>query len=232
MRPCQNACSPWVEPEDLPCEEGVAPELLEEAVAVATDILFEMSGRKYAGSCRDTVRLLRQTCGCSDRCSCHSDGLHRVTLGGYPVTSIIEVKVGGEVWDPSRYRVDDFRYLVRLPDQDGSKLSWPFSDEVDVTFTYGVGPASDGVRAAKTLACEFVKAWTNDSSCKLPSRVSSVSRQGVSMVVLDPFEFFERNRTGLWQVDAFLAASNPNGTRRRAAVISPDIGPSVRRVGT
>lgn len=227
--PCQNACSAWVDADDLPCLT-IAEDVRAEAVAVATDILFERSGRKYAGSCQDTVRVLRQSCACGwPPCTCGHDGFHRVTLGGYPVTSIIEVRIAGEVLDAALYEIDDFTFLKRKADPDGRKPSWPFSEEIDVTFTYGVLPASDGIRAAKALACEFAKLWGGDEdNCKLPPRTRSIARQGVGI----SFEEVLELDLGLPEVELFLEARNPQGKRRQTAIVSPDIGPAVRRINT
>jgi hypothetical protein len=135
------------------------------------------------------------------------------------------------------YRIDDYRYLVRT---DGE--AWPccqdlLADPVNddntfsVSYTYGSAPPAAGVLAAADLACELAKSCAGQE-CTLPSRVQSITRQGMSMVLLDPFDFLERGKVGIYTVDLFLRAYNPSGLRRPSRVLSPDIGQRARRVGT
>jgi hypothetical protein len=72
------------------------------------------------------------------------------------------------------------------------------------------------------LAIELVKSYEGDETCALPQRVTSVARQGVSYTVLDDQDFIDNMRTGLYAVDLFLKASNPDKARARARVFSPD----------
>ena len=65
--------------------------------------------------------------------------------------------------------------------------------------------------------------------CRLPRRVTQITRQGVTAMVLDPMSFLNEGKTGLYLCDAFLAAVNPGKLRRRATLASPDISRRVRR---
>jgi hypothetical protein len=53
--------------------------------------------------------------------------------------------------------------------------------------------------------------------------VQSITRQGISMAILDPFDFLDNGRTGVYQFDLWLATVNPTGLPRRSRVFSPDI---------
>lgn len=278
--PCKSACSPWTTSDDVqacaPCGD-VDGAVLDDAIAAASDVLFELSGRQFPGSCRDVVRPCGRAtfeahphdlvidsanadsptsfgrpfiaCGCNRGRHCGCSTLSEITLGGYPLTSITEIKVaddsnpdwpGTAVLDPARYRIDDYRWLVRLPNPDGSRPGWPCCqalelaagepDTFEVTFTYGVGPPPMGVRAANVLACQLALACTGGDGCRLPQRVTSITRQGLTMVLLDPFLFLERGRSGLYEVDLFLATYNPSGIRRRAQIVTPGQPRRVRRV--
>lgn len=264
--PCQSACSPWITDADLcsPCDAYATDSaLLDSAIAVASDVLYELSGKRFPGSCQMTVRPCKQR-GCfsfqrgsygngpDDFPVSYSDGprncgcsrLQEIRLGPGPVTLINEVKVNGAIVDPTLYRVDEYRLLVRLPDPDGTNPGWPQcqdlslasteDDTFEVVFTYGVMPPPAGVRAAAELACELIKSCDPESQdqCALPSRVTSVTRQGISMVVLDPFDFLKDGKIGIYACDLFLTTYNPKGLRRQGVVYSPDISPAVRRVGT
>jgi hypothetical protein len=76
--------------------------------------------------------------------------------------------------------------------------------------------------AAKALADQFVLAMQGSEECTLPQRVTSISRQGMSMTLLDPQDFLDKGRTGIYQVDLFLTTINPDGARLRSRVFSPD----------
>lgn len=238
--PCVDVCTPWATEADLcpPCDGyDFDAQLLDDMLAFASDVLYRLSGRRFAGSCQDTVRPV--LCGCrSTSCSC--ENLSQISLGQYPITEVTEVKVDGEtlVADVD-YRVDNFRWLVRLPDEDGSRNHWPSRQRLDlasseedtfeVTFTYGVPPPTAGRLAAAELACHLALACVGSDDCRLPKRVRSVSRQGVTIDTVDPQTFLEKGRIGLTLCDIFLTAYPKRG---RISMYSPDVVPSVRRVGT
>lgn len=258
--PTRSVCNPWATPDDActSCNDySFNFPLLDQMLDVASDILFELSGRQFTGTCTKTVYPCSQrtyrdpwpdrstsstglyitpSCGCGVPDSCGCGGIHQIQLGAYPVTNIDEVKVDGAVVPESSYRIDGFKYLVRTDGEpfpccsDLSDLDNAFS----VTFDYGLEPPPAGVQAAADLACQLALACddTRSGECKLPQRVTSLTRQGVSMVLLDPFDFLENGRTGVYSVDLWLSAVNPRGLRRPPAVLSPDIGQRVRRVNT
>lgn len=246
--PCVSACTPWATVNDTVCSaDDFDEDVLENALAAATDVLFELSGRQFPGSCRETVRPHHECCGFEQpsrivgrtplRRSC--GGVSEVSLGITPVTEVEEVKVDGVVLDDSLYRVDNFSTLVRLP-EDGSRRSWPCCQDLaldsdqegtfEVTFLYGRMPPALGVDAAAKLGCEIAKAMS-DQECALPERVTNVSRQGISVSVVNPGDFLDDGKTGIYLVDLFLQSYNPNKLARPPGIMSPDIGSS-RRVGT
>jgi hypothetical protein len=161
------------------------------------------------------------TCGCRP--------LDRVLLSGYPVREITEVKIDGAVVDPLTYRLDGWRYLVRM---DG--LSWPSCQAMDlwdtedgtfsVTYRYGQDPPLVGSHAAAQLGCEIYRACTNSNDCALPTGTTRVARQGVVIERLAFSAWGLQNgiwRTGLNLVDAFLNSVNRGHLIRRPTVWSP-----------
>lgn len=102
---------------------------------------------------------------------------------------------------------------LTLPD--GSPGTW------SVEYAWGQPIPADGKQAALKLAIEMAKAWSGGSS-ELPERVTSIARQGVTAIAIDPMTFIERGLTGLPLVDLFITSSNPFGLRRRSRVMSPD----------
>lgn len=255
--PTAGTCSPWATDADvcLPCTDETSD--LDEWIAVASDLLFELSGQRFPGICSDVVRPCRTTCvdggpryygdlvdtsswrwygSCScggDACGCST--LSELTLSGWPLVSVEEVLIDGVALDPSAYRIDDWSRLVRV---DGG--AWPAcqnlgaatteADTFEVSFTYGSTVPAAGVKAAASLGCQLALACSGGDGCRLPQRVQSITRQGVSMVLLDPFTFFDDGRTGLYEVDLFLAAYGPTAKKRwPAMVVNPDMRAKARR---
>lgn len=162
-------------------------------------------------------------CGaCGDLCSC--DTVSSVRLPG-PVHDVVEVRVDGAVVPASAYRVDGHARLVR---DDGG--SWPRCQKLGVpegaegtwavAYRWGVPVPAGGQVAAGMLACEMAKAWCRDSDCSLPRRVQTVTREGVTVAVLDAFEDLQAGRTGVWLVDSWVASINE--AKPRSRVYSPD----------
>jgi hypothetical protein len=164
-------------------------------------------------------------CGtCTAGCSCAH--VSQVNLPS-PVASVIEVRIDGAVLDPSAYRCDDFRRLVRV---DGGE--WPRCNNLSlnegavgtwsVTVEVGEQLPELGRLAVGELATEFIKALTGDASCGLPAQVQQITRQGVSMQFLDPSSTFANGRLGLRFCDLFLTTYNPGGLKARPRMYSPD----------
>jgi hypothetical protein len=248
-----STCSPWADEADLcsPCNDYANVGVLAgDMLQAASDVLFELSGRQFPGTCEATIRPVarcshieqsvslpvpRSTgpagCGCAP---------HHFSLPDYPVAAVSEVKIDGAVVSPSLYRVDDNRTLVRLADADGSNPGWPSGQRDDlpttaegtwsITYTWGREPPPMGVTAAAVLACELALACDPETvgDCRLPKNVTSVTREGVSLV-LSPSDFLDRDgKTGLYEVDLFLRAVNPARVRQRASVWHSGMARSVR----
>lgn len=179
------------------------------------------------------------SCGCRSQ-SCGCSTLSELTLSGWPLVSVEEVLIDGAIVDPSEYRVDDWGRLVRLRGTEDTVQHWPSCQQLDlpvteadtfqISFTYGQRPPAAGVAAAASLGCQLALACAGSGDCRLPQRVQSITRQGVSMVLLDPFTFFDDGRTGLYDVDLFLAAYGPTSKKRwPPLVVNPDRHARVRR---
>lgn len=171
-------------------------------------------------------------------CGCGSAST--VELAGYPVTEIFEVKINGDVLPTTydggapTYRLDEWRFLTRLSDPDSPDVHahWPncqnlsLEDDQPGTFSvkylYGVAPPPLAFQAAKQIACQLLLVSSNQP-CQLPSNVTKIVRQGVTIERVTPLaQMLRMGATGLFAVDAAIAAYNPNGLRRRPSVFSPD----------
>lgn len=213
LRPCRKSCydAPWPDPE------------------------FSWPGRSWLRAALISGRWYNITCGggsCSGSdCSCTP--LSQVYLPSV-VSEVLEVKVDGAILDPSAYRLDNGRILVRLDGED-----WPRCNDLNladtepdtwsVTARFGREVPEGGAWAVGELACEFVKAMSGED-CRLPAHVTQIARQGVTITFPDASQFFERGLTGLYMVDIFIRTWNPSGLRRRSRVFNVD-DPWPRRTG-
>src|SRR3546814_20637846 len=80
------------------------------------------------------------------------------------------------------------------------------------------------------LAVERAKAACNDKSCGLPRRVQSVTRQGVTVAVLDAFDNIDEGHTGIWLIDSWVASVVRRPRKMR--VLHPDRMPHRHRQKT
>lgn len=156
-------------------------------------------------------------------CSCTP--MRNVTLPG-KVAEVTQVMLDGGVLPPTDYRLDNGNELVRT---DG--LDWPTCQDMRlrddapgafaVTYVPGVKPDAAGLWAVGVLACEFAKACSGEK-CRLPASVTTVTRQGTSMVFDN--SMFSNMQTGIREVDAYVLSVNPYRLRTPSRVWSPDAG--------
>jgi hypothetical protein len=236
----------WVVPEEL--EEASASPYAYEACKTASYVLWSFSGRKFHGTRTVTERYecpcrsfsdfkvypymngdgqiynaLFPTdpaygCNCTDTVA----GRHvRLRLRGTPVRQVQKVVKNGETLDPSQYKIVNGSMLQLT----GTSLD---VCGLEITYTYGVNVPTAGRRAARLMAAELCKGWGGDETCMLPDRVTNVNRQGFSFTIMDPQDFLEEGRTGLYEVDLFLRAANPDKARKPARVFSPDLPKAFR----
>jgi hypothetical protein len=167
-------------------------------------------------------------CGCGGPSGCGCTSVCEVRLLG-EVAEVTEVWQDGVVVDPAAYRLDPPNLLVRT-DAD----CWPLCQDLNAGPTepgafavrYRIGVLPDGLTALAMgeLACEYAKACAG-RPCRLPSNVTAVTRQGVSLT-LDPATAFGAI-TGLGYVDALVQRLNPGRLAAPSVVWSPDL-PNVR----
>ncbi|TXH11855.1 MAG: hypothetical protein E6R04_00020 [Spirochaetes bacterium] len=236
----------WVTPEEL--EDDASSPYAYEACKTASYILWAFSGRKYHGirtvteryECPCSTPLVSRTYlstpsivggamintptgSTSDSCGCSGTiaGRHaRLRLRGTPVRSVQKVSRNGVEIPSDNYKIVNGSILQLVGSvQDVCGL--------EVTYSYGVVVPMAGRLAARKLAGEMSKGWSGQD-CALPDRVTSVSRQGFSFTVLDKQDFLEEGRTGIYEVDLFLRASNPDKARKKSKVFSPDLPKAYR----
>lgn len=154
-----------------------------------------------------------------------------IRLPDYPVRSVTEVVIGGETRDPGTYRLVGNRYL-----EDGwdgwPTCGWAYGDTaaMEVTYAYGADPPAAGLAAAGRLAAELSKAYSGQPSA-LPGYLMQRVRQGTTEAYVRADSLFDKGRTGLADVDLWLAAVNPSRLARRARAWSPDTDPRYSTTG-
>jgi hypothetical protein len=169
--------------------------------------------------------------GCASAC-CGSSACAIVLRG--PVASVDEVLATGEVIEPSAYRVDITSGVYLLVRVDGE--CWPMcqnftADEGEpgsFSVTYGLGlPLPLALQIATAmLACEYAKALAG-GACKLPSKMTRLSRQGVEVELEAPDA--DSGATGIREVDQVVATLNPSKRQRPPLVLSLDLPESCDR---
>lgn len=163
-------------------------------------------------------------------CSC--DPACQVYLPG-PVNSIVSVQVDGASLPVSgdsgfNYFVLDQQWLVRTD----TTACWPLCsdqnlapgslDAFEVTYLRGRPVPAVLANAAGTYACEYAKACTG-AACRLPSRVTNISRQGVSISMVDINDILKNGLTGVFEVDQIIMHMNPFGVKHQPRFYSPDL---------
>lgn len=245
-------CEPWTDAEHAAecCASIVDSDLtlLEVAVKEASQMLYELSGRRFSGLCERTVRPCSRTCTCfqvlsrghivgwdgrqweTSRGGCGCRPVSTITLTGYPVREILEVTIDDVAVDAADYRLDRRRDLVRL---NGDR--WPHCQNMGVdsgsgtffvTYLYGLEPPIAGVAAANQLACELAKVCTPgaEEDCDLPPGTARVTRQGITIDIETLGAFLTSGNTGLAQVDGFLGVYGQK-PRRATAIYTPELDP-------
>jgi hypothetical protein len=226
-----TACCATTEGED----QFVTIAKLTQAAEAASRTLWQLSGRLFSGACQKRVHICGDGNGCCyqvlSRGHVIGDFRHqrsfKVLLDGYPVREISEVKVAGAVLDPSTYRLENYRWLVRT---DG--LPWPTCrppianlEDNSALYVFGQDPPITGQLAAAQLACEAYKQCAGSNDCLLPSGATRVTRQGITIEMswMSYDSTLRAWKSGLGDVDAFLNAENPSRLQRRPSISSPDI---------
>jgi len=167
-------------------------------------------------------------CGCGSG-QCNLSGPSAVHLAGpvvpptqaYPVTVTIhrdgaqvelvqgvDFAVEGDVLYRTQNRPWPYQNYARPMGEQGTWL---------VTYWRGTPPPYAAGRFVGILTAELMKASDGDK-CRLPKSVTRVSRQGASFD-LDPTELYATGKTGIPEIDTWLAAVNPNHLQQAPSVL-------------
>jgi hypothetical protein len=220
-------CAAW--PITWPCDiNGVNPDALEQAQALAQQLLWALSGYRL-GVC-DYHEAIRPQC--QDRCVAPykgTDGLWynggvadccELLMAHRPVWTVTEVIELGRTLTTDEYVLEG-NYLRRR------YACWAcgaLCDDAPIEVRYTAGtPVPPGTALVMgEVGCEYLAALDN-RPCKLPSRATSISRQGVTVELGSPDDFLNAGRLGLPLTDAWLTGVNQGGLKGPSKVYSPDL---------
>jgi hypothetical protein len=233
--------NPWITLDDL---EEPTSVFAEYAIDSASFLMWSLSGRKYSGLKTTTEHYVCPQYDIPTGCVNLGNGSYvdrtnsvvihilsvldsaqqgvKIPLRKTPIRKIEYVEVSGVRLNSVDYYIENNRNLVIVRNIGACS-------DIVIQYKYGVEPPSMGVLAATVLANNIIDDLEG-RECSLPSRVSSVSRQGINFEVYDPQEFLDKGRLGIFIVDSFLASANPSGSKKKAKLFSADMPKgSIRR---
>jgi hypothetical protein len=172
---------------------------------------------------------------CGGQAGCTHRSRAAIELPG-PVVDVLGVVIDGVTLSRDAYWLRDKRWLIR---KDGS--DWPAYQNLNamsgmagtwsIRYTRGIEVPVGGQIAAGVLACELGKAAMGDPDCGLPKRLQSMTREGVTVGVMDPFEAsaahtwdsnaIPKVSTGIWTIDSWIAGVT--APRKTAGIHSVDL---------
>lgn len=236
---------PYVTPDELieRCSDASNVDELEllEIIEDASTVLYYLTGRQFHGTRQATVR---PACHAGCRCGC---SVYQVNLGLWPITDILSVRLEGTTYTGSNitdtFHLNDHRFLAR---NDGDQLlpgnQWAIAEgaydtvadgEVfEVTFEHGIKIPSLLKRATRALACEWVGQVAGITGpCKLPERVTTVTRSGLTLDVASAIDMLRDGKTGIYQVDLAIQTFNPSKLQSPSFVWSGQSSYDTRKIG-
>lgn len=213
--PSTAPCSAWATwDQAIVCHPGapnIEASVRTSVMLRATAILSRLSinaGAPAYGLCTHTVRPCRPcSCGGCETCDCTP--YYEIKLTNDPIDHITEVRVDGVVFED--WQLDNWGQLVRT---DGEP--WPYcqnrigEDDAEgvfsVSYAVGLAPPPDAVAACAELGYQLALSSCNHASCTLPARVRTITREGVSSILLDKMDFLAEGGTGVYEIDLWLAS--------------------------
>lgn len=244
---CEDCCTTTLDDESV-----FPPERLAMLTEWATHYLWSATGERFS-DCAVTLRPCARRCGdywgglpspvrvdgewvnlscgsCRGACGC--DTVSEVIVSG--VNEIRAINIDGQEFVPEDTAVVyDRRRIVRI---DGE--AWPMCQNLSaptgepgswsITVTRGLPVPPGAAWVTGILLCELAKACVGDSTCRLPRRVQTITRNGVTVGFQDMFEGLDSLRTGIFEVDMFIESARSVGYAE-PRVLSPDVPrPSVQ----
>jgi hypothetical protein len=234
-----NGQYPYVTPEQFVDDksacvlaQGMDPEeqIVLDAIMDASLALYYLTGKQFNGTKETTVRPY---------CDCLDCAPLRLTMGLWPVTSIIAVRENGVDQDPDAYHVDEYRYIVRndgeafprcgnwWAEQGGSFDTEENGYVFSVTVEHGIPAPPLLKRATIALACSLLASSidTDCEDCVYSDKITSISRLGVSFNMEDFTNLLTQGTgsTGIYAVELARKVFNPSGLQSPSFFWNPDL---------
>lgn len=220
---------PWPVDAESCGLEGLDPEspVFINSVATASSIMTRLSAYTV-GMCDVEIRPLNLCRECRTWCCGGGDA---ILLNGpfmMPVWDVERVRLGPDEYPETSWRFDrDSRMLYRVPPD-----VWPTKDEkwsnpgegeaFVVDATIGTPPDAWALDVAARLTKELYLSCTG-GKCRLPSNVTTVTAQGITVRLRD-----DEVNTFIPELGAWVNSVNPHHARLPGAVFSPDLGAARR----
>lgn len=198
-----------------------------DSVATASSIMTRLSAFTI-GVCETEIRPLNLCPECRTWCCGGTDAIYLVGPNAMPVWDVARVRLGADEYESTSWRFDrDSRMLYRVPPE-----VWPRKDEkwseagegdaFVVDAEIGTPPDAWALDVAARLTKELYLSCTG-AKCRLPSNVTQVTSQGITVRLRD-----DEVNTFIPELGAWVHAVNPHGARLPAAVFSPDLAAARR----
>ena len=192
------------------------------SVSKASAIMTRLSGYTV-GLCEDQIRPLDICPTCRTWCCGGTDSIRLKSSFGLSVWDVTRVRLGPDEYEPNTWRFDRTESrLWRVPPD-----VWPQKDEkwsnagegdaFVVDAVIGTPPDSWAMDVAARLTKELYLSCKG-SKCRLPSNVTNVTSQGITIRLRDTeIAHF------IPEVSAWVMAVNPHNARLPALVMSPEV---------
>lgn len=197
------------------------------SVATASSIMTRLSAYTV-GLCETEIRPLNMCRECRSWCCGGGDAIRLTGAFAMPVWSVTRVRLGPTEYDPTTWRFDrELKMLYRVPPE-----VWPAKDEkwsnagegeaFVVDAEIGTPPDAWAMDVCSRLVKELWLSCTG-GKCRLPSNVTSVTGQGITVRLRD-----DEINTFIPELGAWMHAVNPHNARLPGAVFSPDLATARR----
>lgn len=222
----ETSCSWPVDAENCGLADlDPASPLFINSVATASSIMTRLSAYTV-GTCEAEIRPLNQCPECRSWCCGGADSIRLRGPQALSVWDVMRVRLGADEYPENSWRFDrESSLLYRVPPD-----VWPRKDEkwskagegeafvVDVVL--GSPPDAWALDVAARLTKELFLSCSG-SKCRLPSNVTTVTSQGITVRLRD-----EEINTFIPELGAWVHAVNPHRAHLPGAVFTPDLAAS------
>jgi hypothetical protein len=197
------------------------------SIATASSIMTRLSAYTI-GTCEDEIRPLNLCRECRSWCCGGADALPLKGSFSIPVWDVSRVRLGADEYPDTSWRFDrPSSMLYRVPPD-----VWPLKDEkwsnagegeaFVVDAEIGTPPDAWALDVAARLTKELYLSCSG-AKCRLPSNVTTVTAQGITVRLRD-----DEVNTFIPELGAWVHAVNPHNARLPGAVFSPDLAAARR----